>query len=113
MDVTEDTTPSTDQRDAAPDSRGVDANTPRRARNTPPLRSVIKLVDWTVEPDREPDAKPYTYAMECDVCCEGSPRSTDPQSGCVWILGHVKTNPSHHSYTEIIKRGWRAWMEQP
>ncbi|WP_171163481.1 hypothetical protein [Streptomyces sp. I05A-00742] len=76
-------------------------------------RSVIKRVDWTVQPDGEPDAKPLTYAQECDLCGEGSARSTTQESGTLWILEHVRTNPSHSSYTEIVKRGWRAWMRQP
>ncbi|MFF4220673.1 DUF7848 domain-containing protein [Streptomyces nondiastaticus] len=73
-------------------------------------RAVIRQVDWTVQRDEEPDAKPRTYARECDVCGEGSPRTTDPDAAAEWILGHVRTNPSHNSYTEIIKRPWRAWM---
>ncbi|MBH1936639.1 hypothetical protein I5Q34_20555 [Streptomyces sp. AV19] len=75
-------------------------------------RAVIKRVHWTVEPDREPDAKRPTYAQECDVCGEGSPRSADEDEATQWIFQHVKTNPSHNSYTEIVKRGWRAWMRQ-
>ncbi|WP_116214954.1 hypothetical protein [Streptomyces olivoreticuli] len=75
-------------------------------------RAVVRRMDWTVQPDDEPDAKPRTYARECDVCGEGSARSTDPEDGTLWILEHVKTNPSHNSCTEIVKRGWRAWMRQ-
>ncbi|WP_436840079.1 DUF7848 domain-containing protein [Streptomyces abikoensis] len=73
-------------------------------------RAVIAHADWTVRPDREPDAKPHTYAQECDVCGEGSPRSTDQEVGSLWILEHVRANPSHHSYTQIVKRPFHAWM---
>ncbi|MEU4211197.1 hypothetical protein AB0F13_14585 [Streptomyces sp. NPDC026206] len=73
-------------------------------------RAVVRRADWTVQPDDEPDAKPHTYAQECDLCGEGSTRSTDQEAGTLWILEHVKTNPSHNSYTQIVKRGFRAWM---
>ena len=36
------------------------------------VRAVIRHEVWTLEPDREPDAEPTTYAMECAVC--GSPQ---------------------------------------
>ncbi|GGP68751.1 DUF7848 domain-containing protein [Streptomyces abikoensis] len=73
-------------------------------------RAVITHADWTVRPDPEPDAKPHTYAQECEVCGEGSPRSTGQEAGSVWILEHVRANPSHHSYTQIVKRPFHAWM---
>jgi len=31
-------------------------------------RAVFRFVRWTVAPDREPDAEPITYAMQCAVC---------------------------------------------
>ncbi|MFI0912887.1 DUF7848 domain-containing protein [Streptomyces abikoensis] len=73
-------------------------------------RAVITHADWTVQPDHEPDARPHTYAQECDLCGEGSTRSTDQEAGTLWILEHVRTNPSHHSYTQIVKRPFRTWM---
>ncbi|WKK22737.1 hypothetical protein QZH56_28870 [Streptomyces olivoreticuli] len=73
-------------------------------------RAVVRWKDWTVQPDNEPDAKPHTYAQECDVCGEGSARSIAQEAGTLWILEHVKANPSHSSYTQIVKRGFRAWM---
>ncbi|PWI16769.1 hypothetical protein DI272_23340 [Streptomyces sp. Act143] len=72
-------------------------------------RAVVRQVRWTLEPDREPDAEPVTYAMECAVCGERSESSVDfgvPQG---WVLAHGGRNPSHHSYREVIVRPWRAW----
>ncbi|MFJ3662625.1 hypothetical protein ACIPPM_19445 [Streptomyces sp. NPDC090119] len=46
-------------------------------------RSVLRYEAWTLQPDREPDAKPVLYAMQCAVDGETSPTSedfTEPQS---------------------------------
>jgi hypothetical protein len=72
-------------------------------------QSVFRHVTWTLEPDREPDAEPTTYAMECAVCGESSEANEDfaePQS---WVLTHCGRNPSHHTFHEIIVRPWRTW----
>ncbi|WP_308312573.1 hypothetical protein [Streptomyces sp. ISL-11] len=76
-------------------------------------RAVIKHMYWTVQPDEEPDARIRTYAQECDLCGEGSPRTADPTPTIDWVLRHAGAHPSHRSYTEIIKRGWRAVMDSP
>lgn len=73
------------------------------------VRSVIRQETWTLTPDREPDAEPTTYAMECAVCEESSAASkdfADPQS---WALAHSGRNPSHHTFRESIVRPWRTW----
>ncbi|HEY8986061.1 MAG TPA: hypothetical protein VIU15_41610 [Streptomyces sp.] len=72
-------------------------------------RAVIRHETWTLEPDREPDAEPVTYAMECAVCGESSEAAHDfaePQS---WVLKHCGKNPSHHTFREVITRPWRTW----
>ncbi|WP_399078430.1 DUF7848 domain-containing protein [Streptomyces zaehneri] len=70
---------------------------------------MIRHETWTLTPDREPDAEPITYAMECAVCGESSAVDEDfaePQS---WVLEHCGKNPSHHTFREIITRPWRTW----
>ncbi|MFY7628291.1 DUF7848 domain-containing protein [Streptomyces sp. NY05-11A] len=70
---------------------------------------MIRHETWTLTPDREPDAEPMTYAMECAVCGEFSAAGEDfpePQS---WVLEHCGKNPSHHTFREIITRPWRTW----
>ncbi|MFF5760192.1 hypothetical protein ACFY7A_32740 [Streptomyces longwoodensis] len=74
-------------------------------------RTIMRHQEWTLQPDREPDAEPTTYAMQCAVCGKTSPPSTgfaDPQS---WVFTHGGRNPSHHTYREIITRPWRAWCK--
>jgi hypothetical protein len=72
-------------------------------------RSVLRYETWTLQPDREPDAEPVLYAMQCAVDRETSPTCedfTEPQN---WVLRHCGQNPSHHTYREIITRPWRAF----
>ncbi|GAB2829439.1 DUF7848 domain-containing protein [Streptomyces daliensis] len=73
-------------------------------------RAEIFRVNWTVTPDQEPDAKLNSYAQECDVCGVASPRTHDANDGTLWIIEHARRNPSHTSYTEVVKRPWRAFM---
>lgn len=74
-------------------------------------RAVVCHKEWTLQPDREPDAEPITYAMQCAVCNETSPASTDFTEPQNWVLAHGGHNPSHHTYREIITRPWRAWWK--
>jgi hypothetical protein len=71
-------------------------------------RAVVCHKEWTLQPDREPDAAPITYAMQCGVCDESSPTSTDFAEPQGWVFEHGSRNPSHHTYREIITRPWRA-----
>jgi hypothetical protein len=72
-------------------------------------RAVIRHETWALEPDREPDAEPVTYAMECAVCGEASDASEDFADGQSWVLKHCGGNPSHHTFRERITRPWRTW----
>ncbi|MCX5419937.1 MULTISPECIES: hypothetical protein [unclassified Streptomyces] len=73
------------------------------------VRAVIRHETWTLEPDREPDAEPTTYAMKCAVCGESSEASVDFAEGQFWVLKHCGKNPSHHTFREVITRPWRTW----
>ncbi|UGY92381.1 hypothetical protein [Streptomyces gobiensis] len=73
-------------------------------------RSVIRFERWTLQPDREPDAEPITYAIQCVVCGERSLAAVDFADVQTWTFDHVGHNPSHHTYRELITRPWRAWM---
>ncbi|MFJ4832807.1 hypothetical protein ACIP79_23330 [Streptomyces sp. NPDC088747] len=72
-------------------------------------RAVVRHEIWTLEPDREPDAEPTTYAMQCAVCEATSAAGVDFGDPQDWVLAHCGRNPSHHSYREIITRPWRTW----
>ncbi|QJD50696.1 hypothetical protein SEA_ISSMI_50 [Streptomyces phage Issmi] len=76
-------------------------------------KAIIRHEQWTLTPDREPDAPPLKYKMECAVCGDGSEESegwNDPQA---WTLEHSGKNPSHHSFREVITRPWRTFMHNP
>jgi hypothetical protein len=72
--------------------------------------TVIRRERWTLTPDREPDAEPLSFAMECAVCDQRSVTGEDVTEAQDWVLRHSGRNPSHHSYRELITRPWRTWM---
>ncbi|MFI1682262.1 hypothetical protein [Streptomyces sp. NPDC020607] len=84
-------------------------------------RSLISEVTWQLSPDHEPDAEPITRRMVC-VVCEGDGKGPDATSApfeddedgvlaCqAWVFGHVRHNPCHHTFREVICRPWRAVM---
>lgn len=76
------------------------------------MRSIVSYEDWTITPDREPDAEPTTYEMVCCVCGDGSANAEDWQAPQDWALRHSGRNPSHHTYREVITRPWRTWMRR-
>jgi hypothetical protein len=76
------------------------------------VKSVFRYLTWTLEPDKQPDAAPVTYAMSCDVCGVKSADFEDIAPVQQWVFGHVGSNPTHHSFTEIIHRPWHAWMKE-
>ncbi|MFI9205731.1 hypothetical protein [Streptomyces sp. NPDC053048] len=73
-------------------------------------RTVFLFGTWTLQPDREPDAEPVTYAMQCVVCGAESEPDEDAATAQSWTFRHAGRNPSHHTYRELITRPWRAWM---
>lgn len=75
------------------------------------MRAVICYQRWTLTPDREPDAEPVAYAMQCAVCGDVSGTDVDftvPQDR---TFRHAGRHPSHHTYREVITRPWRAWRD--
>ncbi|MCZ0987621.1 hypothetical protein [Streptomyces diastatochromogenes] len=83
-------------------------------------RALVCHPEWTLQPYREPDAEPTTYAMQCAVCGAGSPPSVDFADPQNWVFEHDGRNPSHHTYRAArrqphirqgITRPWRAWWK--
>ncbi|MFD5696836.1 MULTISPECIES: DUF7848 domain-containing protein [Streptomyces] len=74
-------------------------------------RAVLRFETWTLEPDREPDAEPTAYAMQCVVDGETSPVSEDYAEPQMWVMEHCGRHPSHHTYRELITRPWRTWRQ--
>lgn len=65
-------------------------------------------MDVKISPDLEPDAEPWTFAMQCAVCEEQSEAAEAFDPGQDWTLKHIAANPEHYSYREIITRPYRA-----
>ncbi|MCE7082428.1 hypothetical protein [Streptomyces sp. ST2-7A] len=74
-------------------------------------RTTLRFREYTIEPDREPDAEAIGFAGECAVCGERGPVGGPVQHGetvISWMLDHLRRHPEHLSYREIITRPYRA-----
>lgn len=64
-------------------------------------RSVLRYETWTIQPDREPDAEPVLYAMQCAV--DGEPHrqprtSPNRRTGCCGTAARTRpTTPTGRS----------------
>ncbi|MBQ0949279.1 MULTISPECIES: hypothetical protein [unclassified Streptomyces] len=76
-------------------------------------KAIVRHEQWTITPDREPDAEPVTHQFKCAVCGEESGADGDWEPPQTWALEHSGKNPSHHTFSEIITRPWRTFMHNP
>lgn len=74
----------------------------------PVSRSVLRFVDLTIAPDREPGAEPVAHAMRCSVCSRQSRVSRDSGPLLDWALVHAGRNPGHRAFREVITRPYRV-----
>lgn len=51
-------------------------------------RAVVRHQQWTLQPDREPDAEPTSYAMQCAMCGDISPTGTEFTASQNWVFAH-------------------------
>ncbi|MGW2300983.1 DUF7848 domain-containing protein [Streptomyces sp. NPDC001809] len=76
----------------------------------------LALVHWALRPDRDEDAPPTTHRYKClaleeddsECAAEGEPTAT-PEEAQAWPFAHMRGNPGHTSYAEIIERPWVMW----
>ncbi|WFB10368.1 hypothetical protein LRS74_27520 [Streptomyces sp. LX-29] len=80
----------------------------------PVRRSVYRFRDYTIQPDRRPEAEAYSFTMQCAECGEFSEPFSGGADGTAWAVTHLKSNTSHLAYREIITRPYRfepgAWQ---
>ncbi|WP_260867960.1 hypothetical protein [Streptomyces sp. SAJ15] len=80
----------------------------------PVRRSVYRFRDYTIQPDRRPDAEPHSFTMQCAECGDFSGPFSSGEDGTAWAVTHLKANTSHVAYREIITRPYRfepgAWQ---
>jgi hypothetical protein len=79
--------------------------------------SGLRLVDFTLRPDRDEDAPPTTYALRCltlndddTECAATSEANTDPTDPQKWAFDHLRQHPGHTSFVEMIERPWVMWQ---
>lgn len=66
------------------------------------VRSVIRLTDWTIGPDRTPRASGPVYEVECATCLQTSDAAEGPIPPEDWALRHAGRNSYHRSYRAVI-----------
>ena len=76
--------------------------------------ATYRFREFLLVSDTEPDAEPLTYAMQCAVCEQTGDRSEDQADAQSWTTRHLKANPEHFTYRELITRPCRfepgAWQ---
>ncbi|WP_369189337.1 hypothetical protein [Streptomyces sp. R08] len=76
------------------------------------VRATYRFREHTLTP--APDDEPTSSALACKGCGEASEPSTDATDGTAWAADHLKANPGHLTYREIITRSYRfkpgAWQ---
>jgi hypothetical protein len=83
-------------------------------------RSVMRFVNWTLRPDMEPDAPPITHRFRClgeaedgTPCGAVSEASEDFTTARDWVFAHVREQPEHRSFAEVIDRPWLVYPSDP
>lgn len=70
-------------------------------------RATYRFRDYTIRPDLRPDAEPITSTMQCRTCCQGGPQSEDFEDATTWAVSHLRANPEHLDFREVITRPHR------
>lgn len=77
-------------------------------------RATYRFREYTLRPDRTPEADPVLFAIECKGCGQSSDGAENPEDGTEWAAEHLKANPGHLTYREHITRPYRfeagAWQ---
>ncbi|WP_405804835.1 hypothetical protein [Streptomyces sp. NBC_01187] len=71
-------------------------------------RGTYRFRKYLIGPDQRPDADPVAFTMRCAACGVGGPTSEGSEDGTAWAVRHLKANPDHVDYREIITRPYRA-----
>lgn len=69
------------------------------------VRATYRFREHTLTP--APELDPTAFAMQCKHCGESSDSSENQADGSEWATGHLKANPGHLAYTEVIGRAYR------
>ncbi|MEE1835786.1 DUF7848 domain-containing protein [Streptomyces sp. SP17KL33] len=74
-------------------------------------RKKYRFREYTIMPDIDrADAEPTTFHMQCkaDDCSAISEMSRLATDGTAWALAHLKGNPTHLEFREVITRPYVA-----
>ncbi|WP_455681796.1 DUF7848 domain-containing protein [Streptomyces violascens] len=90
------------------------------SRGTAVVRQTFGYVNWTLRPNREPDAPPTRFKFRCLTEDEsGKPCGTESKESenfaiaRDWTFAHMQSHPTHVSYAEVVVRPWAMWRIGP
>lgn len=71
-------------------------------------RAVYRFRNYRIEPDHSDDAEPIVYFVQCAACEATGPLEDGSDDATIWIVAHLKAEPAHVRYREVITRPYRA-----
>jgi hypothetical protein len=71
-------------------------------------RAVYRFRNYSIEPDLSPGAEPVEFTMRCAECEATGPAAGTSDAAAAWIVVHLKAQPRHLRYRELITRPYRA-----
>ncbi|MGE7439602.1 DUF7848 domain-containing protein [Kitasatospora sp. NPDC001175] len=76
-------------------------------------RKLFRFLDWTLTPDREPDAQPIQHMYRClaededgKPCGAEGPVHEDFKDAQKWPFEHIKEEQAHRSYAHVAVVPW-------
>lgn len=83
-------------------------------------RRTFGYINWSLRPNREPDAPPTVFRFRCltesedsEPCGAESDESENFAVARDWTYGHMRAHPTHVSYAEVLVRPWVMWRLGP
>lgn len=83
-------------------------------------RQTWGFVNWTLRPNREPDAPLTRYKFRCvtedengEPCGAESDECENFAAARDWTYDHMRDHPDHVSYAEVVVRPWAMWRYGP
>ncbi|MEU7159153.1 hypothetical protein [Streptomyces chrestomyceticus] len=68
------------------------------------MRKTFRFRNYRLTPDQE---ETPVLAMECTGCGKSSDGSENANDGTQWAVDHLKANPGHLRFREIITRAYK------
>jgi hypothetical protein len=71
-------------------------------------RANYRFRNYHIVPDTGPSAEPHSFTAQCATCDETGYSSQNSDHAQAWVERHLKANPQHLTYRQIITLPYRA-----